>query len=100
MKTLALVLLMALPASAAPKPPRDVGGATWMARHYLKVDKKMASAAAPRTTELLAHWQELHALRLGLHKLERRGDLKKLKEARRTAIRHALAQLLGDQTDV
>jgi hypothetical protein len=103
MKTLALLLVMAFPALAAPKPPKppkDVGTATAMARHYLKVDKRMAESSAPRTVELLAHWQELHALRLGLHRLERRGDLKKLASGRRVAIRHALAQLLGDQNDV
>jgi hypothetical protein len=103
MKTLALLLMMAFPAFAArkpTKPPKDVGSAAAMARHYVKVDKKMAASVAPRTIDLLAHWQELHALRMGLHKLERRGDLKKLKEGRRMVIRHALAQLLGDQTDV
>jgi hypothetical protein len=101
MKPLALIVLMAFPAAAAPKkPPRDVGMATAMARHYLRMDKKMAAATAPRTVELLAHWQELHALRLGLNRMERQGTLKKLKEGRRMAIRHALAQLLGDQTDV
>ena len=102
MKTL-LILLMALPAAAAgrpPKPPKDVAAAAAMARHYLKVDKHMAASTAPRTAELLAHWQELHALRMGLSRLERQGNLKKLKEGRRMAIRHALAQLLGDQTDV
>src|SRR5579859_3105462 len=100
MKTLALMVLMAFPAAAAkgpkpPKPPKDAGTATSMVRHYLKVDKKMAASTAPRTVELIAHWQELHALRLGLHRLERHGDLKKLKEGRRMAMRHALAQLLG-----
>jgi hypothetical protein len=105
-KTLALILLMvALPAAAsktpkAPKPPKDVGSLSAMARHYIKVDKKMAASAAPRTVELLAHWQELHALRIGLSRLDHRGDLKKLKEGRRIVLRHALAQLLGDQPDV
>ncbi len=103
MKTLLLILSLSLPAAAAPKPPKppkDVGSATAMARHYLKVDKRMAESPAPRTVELIAHWQELHALRVGLVRLEHRGDLKKLKEGRRMAMRHALAQLLGDQTDV
>ena len=101
MKTLALILLMMAPAAARPpKPPKDVGSLTALTRHYIKVDKRMAASVAPRTADLLAHWQELHALRVGLSRLEHRGQLKKLKEGRRTAIRHALAQLLGDQTDV
>jgi hypothetical protein len=104
---LALVfsISLAVPAFAGatpkpPKPPKDPGSATSMLRHYVKAEKKLAAATAPRTVDLIAHWQELHALRLGLSRLEKRGDLKKLKEGRRMVLRHALAQLLGEQNDI
>jgi hypothetical protein len=100
---LALSILLSVPAVAAPKPPKppnDPGSATSMLRHYVKAEKKLASATTPRTVELISHWQELHALRIGLVRLEKRGDLKKLKEGRRMVLRHALAQLLGEQNDI
>jgi hypothetical protein len=109
MRTLAMlvVLLVTLPAMArarppkAPKPPKDVAAATRMLRHYVNVEKRVVNSLhAVPSVELVAHWQELHALRLGLARLEKRGELRKLKEGRRVAVRHALAQLLGEQTDV
>jgi hypothetical protein len=96
-------MVLSVPAAAAPKPPKppkDVGSATSMVRHYVKSEKKLAAAASPRTVELIAHWQELHSLRIGLARLEKRGELKKLKEGRRMVLRHALAQLLGEQNDI
>jgi hypothetical protein len=106
MRTLAIsvVLLLTLPAMAkpkAPKPPKDVPAATRMLRHYVKVEKRVVnSLRAVPAPQLVSHWQELHALRLGLVRLEKRGELRKLKEGRRVVVRHVLAQLLGEQTDV
>jgi hypothetical protein len=92
--------LLALPAAARPrpiKPPREVSSLAAMCRHYIKVDRKLTTAS---NDELLQHWEELHALRIGFVKAERRGELRKLKEGRRVSVRHALAQLLGEQNDV
>jgi hypothetical protein len=106
MKPLLMVLLMVVPASARPHPkpvraPRDVTSLTRMARHYVQTEQRIAgSADAISTNELVAHWNELHVLRVGLVQLDRRGQLKHLSPGRRVVLRHLLAELLGQITDI
>jgi hypothetical protein len=102
MRTAVVILVgfLALPAAAKThpvKPPRDVSSLAAMCRHYVKVERKVSTIS---DDALLQHWEELHALRVGFVKAERRGELRKLKEGRRVSVRHVLAQLLGEQSDV
>jgi hypothetical protein len=110
MRTLIALMVMSSLALARPrapkppKPPADVGALSAAARSYLHAEdelKEQRAHEAPVTTAVvLRHFDNLHALALGFHRLERRGALRHLGEGRRTLLRHTLAQLLGESTEV
>jgi hypothetical protein len=93
---LAAVMGFALPAWAG----NTVRDATRELQKYNAEERKLANAGEQSPTELMAHWQRLAVARTTLAKLDGRGVLKRLRPDQRTAIRHALAELLGSAADV
>lgn len=108
MRTVAAVLcLAALPAFAAPpkrvKAPADLPSLLALSRDYLRAESELSAEREREplpTATVIAHLDELHAIALGFQKLERRGELRHLGEGRRTQVRHVLAQLLGQSTEI
>jgi hypothetical protein len=102
-----ICLAVALPAFAAPtkavKPPADLPALLTMVHHFLEVERELAgdhtSATPLKPPVVLGHLEQLHALALGFDKLERRGELRHLGEGKRTVVRHALAELLGQSIE-
>ena len=102
-----MLCLAALPAFAAPpkpiKPPADLSALLALSRDFLRAESELSAEREREplpTATVIAHLDKLHAIALGSQKLERRGELRHLGEGRRTLVRHGLAQLLGQTTEI
>jgi hypothetical protein len=96
---LAPATLMASPRRAI-KPPPDASALLHEARAWVETEHALAATTPVQAGALVEHWEKLHALRLGFERLERRGELRHAGEARRTALRHVLAQILGERSEI